>query len=171
MGFATLIAKTKPDPVVDKKPNDSKEAQRKKRLDKMIGWMKDRIGKVSYDMDNPGRLSEGSCDCASAVYRSMIYAGILPKNQVVGNTDDLFRMGDEGKYLKEIKEAEVAYGDIFVSGIKYQSAGANGHTGFIIDKNTIIHCNASDDGINITPRKDRQGAGPFTYYRIIHWEA
>ncbi|MDO4595180.1 MAG: peptidoglycan amidohydrolase family protein [Tissierellia bacterium] len=157
-GYAKYIGKAK--------VKSKKEELRMAKIKKMISWMEDRAGRFYYDM-GAGRLGKNSADCSSAVFRAMIYAGILPKNQFIGNTETLFAIGDSGRYLKKIKASGVEFGDIFLSGVKGYSLGASGHTGFILDKYRIIHCNGRDDGISITQRKGRQGSGPFTYYRII----
>lgn len=141
-----------------------------KDLDLLLGWMYDGMNNnMTYSMSNL-RTSPQASDCSSAVYRSMIYSGFLPEGSFIGNTETLFKLGAKGEVLKQIKEEEIRYGDIFVAGVPGQSLGAGGHTGFILDKNTIVHSNYSDNGISQTPRKGRMGdAGglPVRYYRLV----
>lgn len=141
-----------------------------KDLDVMVGWMHDGMNnKMTYNMGG-ARTSKNASDCSSAVFRSMITAGFREKGSLIGNTETLFALGKKGEVLKEIREDEIRYGDIFVAGTPGQSIGAGGHTGIILDKNTIIHSNYTDNGISITKRKGRMGdaAGfPVRYYRLV----
>ena len=139
-------------------------------LDLAIGWMyqaKDFI--YEYSMDWKKRNQKGYADCSSAVYRALKHGGFISKNVANGNTETLFELGRRGQILKEISENEIRYGDIFVAGIPGKSSGSGGHTGFILDKNTIIHCNYPDRGISITERKGKMGDKkyPVRYYRLV----
>lgn len=141
-----------------------------KDLDVMLGWMYDGMNNnMTYDM-GAGRTSKNASDCSSAVFRSMILGGFREEGSFIGNTETLFSLGKKGEVLKEISESEIRYGDIFVAGTPGNSNGAGGHTGFIVDKNTIIHSNYTDNGINVTQRKGRMGDAsglPIKYYRLV----
>lgn len=153
-GVGTIVSRGKPN----------------KDLDVLMGWMYDGMNNnMTYDM-GIGRTSINASDCSSAVFRSMILAGFREEGSFIGNTETLFSLGREGKILKEINESEIRYGDIFVAGTPGKSLGAGGHTGFILDTNTIIHSNYTDNGISITPRKGRMGDAsglPIKYYRLV----
>ena len=113
-----------------------------KNLDKAMEWMfTARRAGLTYDMHWKNRTSDWAADCSSAVYRSLIYGGFLKQGSAIGNTETLFQLGAAGKVMYEISESEIRYGDIFVSGRPGASAGAAGHTGFILNRanDTIIH--------------------------------
>ena len=139
-------------------------------LDLAIGWMyQAKDFNYEYSMDWKKRNQKGYADCSSAVYRALKHGGFISKNIANGNTETLFELGRRGQILKEISENEIRYGDIFVAGIPGKSSGSGGHTGFILDKNTIIHCNYPDRGISITERKGKMGDRryPVKYYRLV----
>ena len=139
-------------------------------LDLAIGWMyQAKDFNYEYSMDWQKRNQKGYADCSSAVYRALKHGGFISKNVANGNTETLFELGRRGQILKEISENEIRYGDIFVTGIPGKSSGSGGHTGFILDKNTIIHCNYPDRGISITERKGKMGDRryPVKYYRLV----
>ena len=143
-----------------------------KSVDKVIEWMFNaRANKLTYNM-GAGRNTASQADCSSAVYRSLIYGGFLGKDAWVGNTETLFQMGTKGKVMYEVKESEIQYGDIFVAGRPGGSAGAAGHTGFILNPtdDTIIHMSYSKNGVAVTPRKGYMGDSrglPVKYFRLV----
>ena len=139
-------------------------------LNLAIGWMyQAKDFNYEYSMDWQKRNQKGYADCTSAVYRSLKYGGFISKNTPNGNTETLFELGRRGQILKQISENEIRYGDIFVAGVPGKSLGAGGHTGFILDRNRIIHCNYADYGVSITQRKGRMGDKkyPVRYYRLV----
>lgn len=139
-------------------------------LDVAIGWMKQAMNfNYEYSMDWQKRNQIGYADCSSAVYRAMKHGGFISKNTPNGNTETLFELGRRAEILKQISENEIRYGDIFVAGVPGKSLGAGGHTGFILDRNRIIHCNYADYGVSITQRKGRMGDTkyPVRYYRLV----
>ncbi len=144
-----------------------------KSVDKAIEWMfTARDAGLTYDMSWQGRTSNYSADCSSAVYRSLIYGGFLEKGAAIGNTETLFKLGAEGKVMYQIDESDIRYGDIFVAGYPGASAGADGHTGFILNEqdDTIIHMSYTPNSVSITPRKGYMGDGrglPVRYYRLV----
>ncbi len=143
-----------------------------KSVDKTLEWMFNARDKgMTYNM-GAGRNSATQADCSSAVYRSLIYGGFLSKNAWVGNTETLFQMGAKGSVMYEVSANELQYGDIFVSGTPGASAGAAGHTGFILNphEDTIIHMTYSKNGVAVTPRKGYMGDSrglPVRYYRLV----
>ncbi|MDU5503702.1 MAG: peptidoglycan amidohydrolase family protein [Anaerococcus vaginalis] len=142
----------------------------KRDLDIAMGWMFQAMNfNYEYSMHWQKRNQVGYADCSSAVYRAMKHGGFISNNVANGNTETLFELGRRGQILKQISENEIRYGDIFVAGVPGRSAGAGGHTGFILDKNTIIHCNYADNGVSITQRKGRMGDKkyPVRYYRLV----
>lgn len=118
-------------------------------LEKSIAWFYARKGKVTYSMAS--RQGPSSYDCSSAIYYSLIEAGIFPATMRIGNTDSLF--GDLEKHgftvVPEDSNGNIAAqrGDIFIWGIKGQSGGAAGHTGEFVNAADIINCNYGYNGI------------------------
>lgn len=131
------------------------------KLDPFINWFQARKGRVRYSMYS--RMGPNSYDCSSAVHFAAKHAGLLPSNHYIGSTETLFGM--KGKYLDEISRADIRYGDIFVAGRQGASGGAGGHTGAVIDKNRIIHCNYGSNGIAITPINGYTGGPPVRWFR------
>lgn len=131
------------------------------KLDPFINWFQARKGKVRYSMN--ARLGPNSYDCSSAVHFAAKHAGLLPSNHYIGSTETLFAM--KGKYLDEISRADIRFGDIFVAGRQGASGGAGGHTGAVLDKNRIIHCNYGSNGIAITPINGYTGGPPVRWFR------
>lgn len=143
-----------------------------KSLDKVMEWMFNaRASKMTYNM-GAARTSSYAADCSSAVYRALIHGGFLPADTWIGNTETLFKMGAKGTVMYEIQENEIQHGDIFVAGVPGASAGADGHTGFILNpyEDTIIHMNYGARGVSVTQRKgymgDKRGL-PVKYYRLV----
>ena len=109
------------------------------------------------------RLGPDSYDCSSAVFSAMIHAGLHPPMSWLGTTETLF--GLSGSLLTPISRAEVRRGDLFVAGVPGASLYAAGHTGVILDDNTIVHCTYPKNGIAITPLSGWTGS-PVSFYRI-----
>lgn len=144
---------------VEEKPNSTKHTNGK--LDPFINWFQARKGRVRYSMY--ARMGPSSYDCSSAVHFAAKHAGLLPSSHYIGSTETLFAM--KGKYLDEISRADIRYGDIFVAGRQGASGGAGGHTGAVLDKNRIIHCNYGSNGIAITPINGYTGGPPVRFFR------
>lgn len=144
---------------VEEKPNSTKHTNGK--LDPFINWFQARKGRVRYSMY--ARMGPNSYDCSSAVHFAAKHAGLLPSNHYIGSTETLFSM--KGKYLDEISRSDIRYGDIFVAGRQGASGGAGGHTGAVLDKNRIIHCNYGSNGIAITPINGYTGGPPVRFFR------
>ncbi|MDO4594397.1 MAG: peptidoglycan amidohydrolase family protein [Tissierellia bacterium] len=132
----------------------------------VIKWFNEKKGNTTYSMIY--RNGPRSYDCSSSVFYALIYAKVLPKNHKIGNTDDLFYLADRG-ILKEIRESEVSRGDIFIAGVKGNSAGAGGHTGVFTSKSTIIHCSYSLNGIYETVKTGHMGEYrlPVRFFKIV----
>ena len=144
---------------VEEKPNSTKHTNGK--LDPFINWFQARKGRVRYSMY--ARMGPNSYDCSSAVHFAAKHAGLLPSSHYIGSTETLFAM--KGKYLDEISRSDIRYGDIFVAGRQGASGGAGGHTGAVLDKNRIIHCNYGSNGIAITPINGYTGGPPVRFFR------
>lgn len=116
-------------------------------VDKMIAYAKSKWHRVGYSMGSK-RLGPSFLDCSSFVYYALIAGGFLPKNHPIGNTETLFKL--KGYVLDEIYDYKnVRRGDIFIKGYEGNSYGAYGHTGIFLDKDVIIHCNASNNTVTI----------------------
>lgn len=119
-------------------------------MDKAIQWFQERQGRVSYSMIN--RNGPNSYDCSSAIYQSLIYAGIIPQGFRIGNTETMFV--DLPKFGFQRIEADgngyipTQRGDIFIWGKQGQTNGAGGHTGVYLDNDNIIHCSYGYNGIH-----------------------
>lgn len=107
-----------------------------KKIEKMIEWMvnhKKENCNARYSMVT--RFGNPNYDCSSSVHYAMRYAGFVPSNFPIGNTETMYKM--KGKYFKEIYSYnEVKRGDIFILGREKHSLGEYGHTGIFLDKNT-----------------------------------
>lgn len=151
-----MVNKPKPQPQPSNRPEDNPI------LNKFVGWMKERRGKVCYSMDY--RTGPHSYDCSSAVYFAALHAGLIDRQGWPATTETLFAW--KGKYLDEISRNEATYGDIFVHGVQGRSMYAGGHTGIILNKNQIIHCTTGwgGNGIMIT-NWSGMGGSPVRFFR------
>lgn len=128
-------------------------------INKMIQWMKDREGKVTYSQ--PNRLGPNSYDCSSAVYLALIAGGFIPSG-TMGWTGSLHDT-TLPPIATKIARSECRKGDIFLS--KYWAN--DGHTGIFIDNKTIVHCSYGKNGIYTTPADGGyMGYEPIEYYRL-----
>ncbi|MBO0472232.1 C40 family peptidase [Enterococcus ureasiticus] len=131
-------------------------------IEAMIKWMTDRKGKVVYSNARPwGGGNPPQYDCSSAVISALQAGGFVESNLNEGWTGSLHD-SILPKIATKISRSECRKGDIFVA--KYWDF--YGHTGFFIDNNTIIHCNAGDMTINTTVADGRMGPDPIEYYRL-----
>ena len=112
---------------------DKKKAAPNSKIELFVKWMKSREGKVRYSQAR--REGPNYYDCSSSVSSAAKFAGLFPKSVGLPTTGTLWAWGNSGTYFHQIKQSEIEYGDIFVS--RYNGKG---HTGVILDKNTIIHC-------------------------------
>ena len=140
-------------------------------MDKAIEWFQQRQGKVSYSMIN--RNGPSSWDCSSAVYHSLIYAGILPQGFRIGNTETMFV--DLPKFGFQRIEADsngyipTQRGDIFIWGKQGYTSGANGHCGIYKDSDNIIHCNYAYNGIHTDNHDWLAGINNVQYLTIFRY--
>ncbi|MCW6683025.1 glucosaminidase domain-containing protein [Aerococcaceae bacterium NML160702] len=150
----------------DLKQYDKKESEGMGNINKVVQWMLDRKGKVTYSMDY--RNGPQSYDCSSAVFSALIEGGFLPKGTWLGTTESLFNL--EGKLLMPINRSQVRKGDIFVSGVKGYSLGSGGHTGLALSPTQAIHCTYSQNGIATTSNEDwairANASAPVYWYRV-----
>ena len=112
---------------------DKKKPAPNSKIELFVKWMKSREGKVRYSQAR--REGPNYYDCSSSVSSAAKFAGLFPKSVGLPTTGTLWAWGNAGTYFHQIKQSEIEYGDIFVS--RYNGKG---HTGVILDKNTIIHC-------------------------------
>lgn len=112
-------------------------------VDAMIRWYEDRLGKVTYSMEN--RYGPSSYDCSSSCYYALVAGGFLPSGSM-GNTETLFGDLENAGWGTT---ASPKRGDVFIWGVRGASGGAYGHTGVFYDETRIIHCNGSANGISI----------------------
>lgn len=143
-------------------------------MERAIAWFQERLGKVYYSMDMTLRNGPNAYDCSSAVYTSLISAGVFPRGTRIGNTetlfDDLSRYGFERLGLNSFGSYDAERGDVFIWGDKGSSTGAAGHTGIFINADEIIHCNAGYNNITINNHDQIHainGSPNVTIYRYI----
>lgn len=140
-------------------------------MDKAIEWFQQRQGKVSYSMVY--RNGSASYDCSSAIYHSLIYAGILPAGFRIGNTESEFV--DLPKFGFQRIEADAngyiptQRGDIFIWGKQGYTNGAGGHTGIFINNNDIIHCAYAYNGIHTDNHDWLAGINNVQYLTIFRY--
>ena len=140
-------------------------------MDKAIEWFQQRQGKVSYSMVY--RNGPNSYDCSSAIYHSLIYAGILPQGFRIGNTETMFV--DLPKFGFQRIEADsngyipTQRGDIFIWGKQGYTSGANGHCGVYKDSDNIIHCNYAYNGIHTDNHDWLAGINNVQYLTIFRY--
>ncbi len=112
---------------------DKKKPAPNSKIELFVKWMKSREGKVRYSQAR--REGPNYYDCSSSVSSAAKFAGLFPKSVGLPTTGTLWAWGNAGTYFHQINQSEIQYGDIFVS-----RQNNKGHTGVILDKNTIIHC-------------------------------
>lgn len=140
-------------------------------MDKAIEWFQQRQGRVSYSMIH--RNGNSSYDCSSAIYHSLIYAGILPAGFRIGNTESEFV--DLPKFGFQRIEADAngfiptQRGDIFIWGKQGYTNGAGGHTGIYLDNDNIIHCAYAYNGIHTDNHDWLAGINNVQYLTIFRY--
>lgn len=140
-------------------------------MDKAIQWFQQRQGRVSYSMIN--RNGPNSYDCSSAIYHSLIYAGILPQGFRIGNTETMFVDLPKFGFQRINADANgfipTQRGDIFIWGKQGYTLGANGHTGIFIDNDNIIHCAYAYKGIHTDNHDWLAGKNGTQYLTIFRY--
>lgn len=138
---------------------DKKKPVPNSKIELFVKWMKSREGKVRYSQAR--REGPNYYDCSSSVSSAAKFAGLFPKSVGLPTTGTLWAWGNAGTYFHQIKQSEIQYGDIFVS--RYNNKG---HTGVILDKNTIIHCTLYGSINGIVTTKLNGWTGPnVRFYR------
>ena len=138
---------------------DKKKPAQNSKIELFVKWMKSREGKVRYSQAR--REGPNYYDCSSSVSSAAKFAGLFPKSVGLPTTETLWAWGNAGTYFHQIKQSEIQYGDIFVS--RYNNKG---HTGVILDKNTIIHCTLYGSINGIVTTKLNGWTGPnVRFYR------
>ena len=138
---------------------DKKKAAPNSKIELFVKWMKSREGKVRYSQAR--REGPNYYDCSSSVSSAAKFAGLFPKSVGLPTTGTLWAWGNAGTYFHQINQSEIQYGDIFVSRYNHK-----GHTGVILDKNTIIHCTLYGSINGIVTTKLKGWTGPnVRFYR------
>ncbi|HGS7807830.1 TPA: peptidoglycan amidohydrolase family protein [Streptococcus pyogenes] len=137
--------------------------------EKAIAWMGLKEGRVSYSMDY--RNGPDSYDCSSSVCSALIYAGASNPGWLL-NTEYMHDWLIQNGYQLIAENADWASlrGDVFIWGMRGQSAGAGGHTGIFIDPDNIIHCNYARNNITIDNYNQTAVASGWMYsyaYRYV----
>lgn len=138
---------------------DKKKPAPNSKIELFVKWMKSREGKVRYSQAR--REGPNYYDCSSSVSSAAKFAGLFPKSVGLPTTGTLWAWGNAGTYFHQINQSEIQYGDIFVS-----RHNGKGHTGVILDKNTIIHCTLYGSINGIVTTKLNGWTGPnVRFYR------
>lgn len=127
--------------IYEQKKEETVTTTPKKRNNKAIKWYKDRLGKVTYSMQNRG--GPNSYDCSSALYSALNYAGVFKDK--MGTTATLEA---DLKAVGWKRTDSPVQGDVFVF-VAGEGGHQFGHTGMFINKKEIIHCNGAANGISI----------------------
>ncbi|WP_332059051.1 peptidoglycan amidohydrolase family protein [Streptococcus canis] len=138
--------------------------------EKAISWMGSKEGRVSYSMNY--RNGPNSYDCSSSVCSALIYAGASNPGWLL-NTEYMHDWLVQNGYQLIAENADWASlrGDVFIWGMRGQSAGAGGHTGIFIDPDNIIHCNYARNNITIDNYNQTAAASGWMYsyvYRLAN---
>lgn len=136
--------------------------------EKAIGWMGLKEGRVSYSMDY--RNGPDSYDCSSSVCSALIYAGASNPGWLL-NTEYMHDWLIQNGYQLIAENADWASlrGDVFIWGMRGQSAGAGGHTGIFIDPDNIIHCNYARNNITIDNYNQTAAASGWMYSYVYRY--
>lgn len=136
--------------------------------EKAIAWMGSKEGRVSYSMDY--RNGPDSYDCSSSVCSALIYAGASNPGWLL-NTEYMHDWLVQNGYQLIAENADWASlrGDVFIWGIRGQSAGAGGHTGIFIDPDNIIHCNYARNNITIDNYNQTAAASGWMYSYVYRY--
>lgn len=138
-------------------------------IEQAIAWMGSKEGRVSYSMDY--RNGPDSYDCSSAICSALIYSGASNPGWLL-NTEYMHDWLVQNGYqlIAENADWDSLRGDVFIWGMRGQSAGAGGHTGIFIDPDNIIHCNYARNNITIDNYNQTAAASGWMYsyaYRYV----
>ncbi|MGT2935681.1 peptidoglycan amidohydrolase family protein [Streptococcus castoreus] len=136
--------------------------------EKAIAWMGLKEGRVSYSMDY--RNGPDSYDCSSSVCSALIYAGASNPGWLL-NTEYMHDWLVQNGYQLIAENADWASlrGDVFIWGMRGQSAGAGGHTGIFIDPDNITHCNYARNNITIDNYNQTAAASGWMYSYVYRY--
>ncbi|EIQ81524.1 lysin [Streptococcus phage Javan94] len=136
--------------------------------EKAIAWMGLKEGRVSYSMNY--RNGPDSYDCSSSVCSALIYAGASNPGWLL-NTEYMhdWLIQNDYQLIAENEDWDSLRGDIFIWGMRGQSAGAGGHTGIFIDPDNIIHCNYARNNITIDNYNQTAAASGWMYSYVYRY--
>lgn len=140
----------------DSSNKDSKKDSDKDKktidTDKAIKWYKDKLGKVKYSQD--ARTGPDSYDCSSSLFYALVAGGAKEGGSPVSTEtehdwlkDNGYELVYEGAWSSKDDVQNREKGDVIIWGTKGKSSGNLGHTMLMEDRDNIIHCSSSADGI------------------------
>lgn len=140
----------------DSSNKDSKKDSNKDKnsidIDKAIKWYKDKLGKVKYSQD--ARTGPDSYDCSSSLFYALVAGGAKESGSPVSTESEHdwlkengYELVYEGPWSSKDDIQNRKKGDVIIWGTKGKSSGNLGHTMLMEDKDNIIHCSSSADGI------------------------
>lgn len=123
------------------------------KIDKVINWFEDRLGKVDYSMEERNGKT-GKYDCSSAVYFALVHAFNKTHTHIC-NTATLPQFLQNLGYRCIVKNGswEAKRGDIIIWSKYVGVPGTEAHTGIFINNSEIIHCNYDNNGISVNTEK------------------
>lgn len=131
---------------------DSDKDKKSIDTDKAIKWYKDKLGKVKYSRD--ARTGPDSYDHSSALYYALVDGGAKESSSPVDTDsehdwlkDNGYELVYEGAWSSKDDVQNREKGDVIIWGTKGSSSGDKGQTMLVEDKENIIQCSPSTDGI------------------------
>lgn len=131
---------------------DSDKDKKSIDTDKAIKWYKDKLGKVKYSRD--ARTGPDSYDHSSALYYALVDGGAKESGSPVDTDsehdwlkDNGYELVYEGAWSSKDDVQNREKGDVIIWGTKGSSSGDKGQTMLVEDKENIIQCSPSTDGI------------------------
>ncbi|MFR6420502.1 MAG: phage tail tip lysozyme, partial [Streptococcus salivarius] len=131
---------------------DSDKDKKTIDTDKAIKWYKDKLGKVKYSRD--ARTGPDSYDHSSALYYALVDGGAKESGSPVDTDsehdwlkDNGYELVYEGAWSSKDDVQNREKGDVIIWGTKGSSSGDKGQTMLVEDKENIIQCSPSTDGI------------------------
>ncbi|WP_281242694.1 peptidoglycan amidohydrolase family protein, partial [Granulicatella balaenopterae] len=94
----------------DKEGKISSDVDYLKKINRTIGWFKDREGKVTYSMAK--RNGPDSYDCSSSLYNALWNGDFKTRITYAGTTENLYK--EKGYLFKEIDARDIRRGDVFI---------------------------------------------------------
>jgi len=131
---------------------DSDKDKKSIDTDKAIKWYKDKLGKVKYSRD--ARTGPDSYDHSSALYYALVDGGAKESSSPVDTDSEHdwlkgngYELVYEGAWSSKDDVQNREKGDVIIWGTKGSSSGDKGQTMLVEDKENIIQCSPSTDGI------------------------